>query len=861
MKNSHRIGFISVFGFVFAIYAWTMAPSVSFWDCGEYIATSYILGVPHPPGSPLQVLVRRIFTLLPIGSEIAFRSNLFSVLVSSLTAAFLYLCIYEIITRFKKPNTPVEKLIAHGSGIMGAVIASFSFTVWHNAVESESYAPATFLLVFSLWLALTWAKRMKRKFLLVIGYIFGLSIGFHLTPLLAAPAVLIFVLIIRPDIIKDLKFIFIIILLFLMGTTTYGYLVIRARQNPAINEASPTDFQKFWDVFTRKQYGPMKLLPRQTQLETEMGVIPAFAEQLKMYFKYLSWQWTPYPREEAMGQTISPQTRLYSRAFTTLFLFLAFFGMFSCYKLNRKVFLLFFITLFFASVGLVGYMNFKFSPSDPNPQHQPREVRERHYFFGPSFVLFGFFIGMAVYGCFETLSRFRLVAYLIFPLTLVPIIGNYHSHANRRGNYIADDFGYNMLSSCDDNSILFTNGDNDTFPLWFAQEVKKVKPTVVVCNFSLLNTPWYMKQMKAKGVPMSLTDFQIENLIAYPVIKDDKPLRETLLMKDIALRDIIATNTGKSFKPGLLLPLKRSTLPKDYRDMFTEELIHPSIYTKLLPRNYWMRLPSEYLLPHREFADLVMKDYKGKMNIYFAVTCSRDNTKGFEPYLRMEALAKRLLPNRGEEFDIQKSDSLLNKVFRYRSIFDPSVYKDTNARRLISNYASAYFYLGLAYKQKGILDRAIEAFEIANKLQPGQLVPVEYWLTDLYTQKGDYAKAESLLLKSISNSPSAPLWYLLGKIYMAQAKKEKAETAFKEATKLNKSEPSGYAGLLQLYETLGDSQKIGEILNSIPEKSQFVSRLFYLLKNEKREDLAQLVLERWVATHPYDTSALKLLKD
>lgn len=861
MKNPQRIGFIGVFGFAFIIYIWTIAPSVSFWDCGEYIATSYILGVPHPPGSPLQVLIRRIFTLIPIGNEIAFRSNLFSVLVSSLTAAFLYLSIYEIISRFRRPSTMIEKVMTHASGVVGAMIASFSFTVWHNAVESESYAPATFLLVFSLWLTLTWAKRRKRKYLLLIGYIFGISVGIHLTPLLAAPGVLIFVLLIRPDIIKDVKFILIIILLFFMGTTTYGYLVIRARQNPSINEAAPTNTQKLWDVVTRKQYGPTKILPRQTQVQTRMRVIPAFGEQLKVYFKYLSWQWGPYPREEAVGQSTSTRTRAVFKVLIPLFIFLAFLGMFSCYKFNRKAFLLLFITLFLASVGLVVYMNFRFSPSDPDPEHQPREVRERHYFFAPSFVLFGFFIGMAVYGCWETLSRFKSVAYFILPLTVVPLIGNYHSHANRRGNFIADDFGYNMLSSCDDNSVLFTNGDNDTFPLWFSKEVKKTKPSVVICNFSLLNTPWYMKQMKLKGVPMSLTDFQIENLIAYPVVKDGKSVQGTLLMKDIALRDIVASNTGKSFEGGLLLPVKKSALPKKYRAMFASELVHPNSYTKLLPRKYWMKLPEEYFLPHQEYADLIMEDYEGELNIYFAVTCARDNIKGFEPYLRMEGLAKRLLRERGEEFDIQKSDSLLNNVFRYRSIFDPSVYKDENARRLLSNYSAAYFYLGLACRQKGYLDRAIEAFEISDSFEQNRLLPVEYWLTDLYARQGEYEKAEDRLLKAVSADPSVPLWYMLGKIYMDQAKNEEAKRAFKKAINLDKDEPSGYGGFLQLYDRTGDTQKLTAFLDSIPENPQLVGKLVYLLKNEKREDLAQLLLERWVTTHPYDTSALKLLKD
>jgi len=860
MRNPQRVGFFVVFGLVFFVYTWTAAPSVSFWDCGEYIATSYILGVPHPPGSPLQVLIRRLFTLIPIGSEMGFRSNLFSILVSSLTAAFLYLSIYEIISRFRSLRTTVEKAMAHASGAVGAIVTSFSFTVWHNAVESESYAPATFLFFFSLWLALTWEKRRKRKLLLLIGYIFGLSVGIHLTPLLAAPGVLVFVLLIRPDVVKDVKFLLIIVLLFFIGTSTYGYLVIRARQNPSINEASPTDFQKLKAVVMREQYGPTEILPRRTQIETGMAVIPASIEQLKIYFKYLSWQWTPHPREDTLGDGTSPRTWVLSKIAIALFLFLTLFGMFACYRINRRIFLIFFVTFFFTSIGLLGYMNLKFSPSDPNPEHQPREVRERHYFFAPSFILFGFFIGMAVYGCWELCGRFKPVAYLILPLAVIPIISNYHSHANRRGNYIADDFGYNMLSSCDDSSILFTNGDNDTFPLWFSQEVKKTKPSVVVCNFSLLNTPWYMKQMKLKGVPMSLTDFQIDNLIAYPVIKDGQPVEGTLIMKDIALRDIITTNTGKSFRPELLLPLKRSTLPKKYRAMLTSELVHPNIYTKLLPREYWMRLPAEYFLPHHEFADLVMKDYEGRLEIYFAVTCAQDNLKGFARYLTMEALVKRLVPDRVEDFDVQKSDSLLNTVFRFRSLFDESVYKDDNARRLISNYVAAYFYLGLAYKHQGNLDAAIATFEVADRFGHNRVLPVEYWLSYLYTEKGELAKAEKRLLQALSDDPSVPLSYMLGKIYLAQNRSEEARELFEQAIKLNAKEPSGYGGLLQLYDETGYAERVTALLDSLPEDPQLVSKLVYLLKTEDREDLAQLVLKRWVATHPRDTSASKLLK-
>ena len=150
-----------------------------------------------------------------------------------------------------------------------------------------------------------------------------------------------------------------------------------------------------------------------------------------------------------------------------------------------------------------------------------------------------------------------------------------------------------------------------------------------------------------------------------------------------------------------------------------------------------------------------MDDYDGELGVYFAVTCSRENLRGLEPYLRMEALVKRLLPDRGnEEFDVERSDSLLNKVYRYRSIFNPSVYKNVNAKRLVSNYVAAYFYLGLAHKRNGDLARAIKALEAADRFGRDRLLPVEYWLSYLYTENGELDKAEARLLRAVSNNDS-----------------------------------------------------------------------------------------------------------
>ena len=103
MREGHlnRVLAGSVFAASFLTYFSTMAETVSYWDCGEFIATSYILGVPHPPGSPLFLIIGRIFSMIPFSSDIAFRVNLISPLVSALSVMFLYLIIVQLVTLFR----------------------------------------------------------------------------------------------------------------------------------------------------------------------------------------------------------------------------------------------------------------------------------------------------------------------------------------------------------------------------------------------------------------------------------------------------------------------------------------------------------------------------------------------------------------------------------------------------------------------------------------------------------------------------------------------------------------------------------------------------------------------------------------
>ena len=204
----NRIAAWAVFILAFVGYAASVSPTVSYWDCGEFAATAYRMGVPHPPGSPLFLLVGRIFSMFPAISQIgyslglaltnydvAYRINLISTLASALTVLFLYLTIVRMIVQWKnKPEETLEALKITLSSAIGALTFAFTYSHWFNAVESEVYASSIFFTAIVIWLIMLWLEKPddihSDVYLLLIAYMIGLSIGVHLLNVLAIPFIL-----------------------------------------------------------------------------------------------------------------------------------------------------------------------------------------------------------------------------------------------------------------------------------------------------------------------------------------------------------------------------------------------------------------------------------------------------------------------------------------------------------------------------------------------------------------------------------------------------------------------------------------------------------------------------------------------
>jgi len=885
------IGFFSVFVVLFSVYLYTIAPTVSLWDCGEFIACSHILGVAHPPGTPFYVLIGRVFDILLPWGEVAKRINFLSILSGALAGGFLFLIILKVLSRFKENKADKFSLGNHLIAIFSSIGAGFCFSVWDSSVEAEVYATSLLILTMIIWLVLHWddnrGKVGNNNLLLLLVYLLALSVGIHLLPLLLLPGALVFILLVDWKVFKNPKLIAVALILVVIGVSTYLYLIIRAQANPGINESDPTTWIKLWDVISRKQYGEMDLYPRHTSWKTNLSLIPAFIEQLKVFFKYFSWQFFPYPREAT-----STLIRYISIFGTYAYVLIGFWGMFVHFKKDRKSFYLFFIAYILLTIGLVVYLNHEFSPSDPNPAHQPREPRERDYFWTAGFFFFMFYVALALYWIYEQLKKNKIIpAYCVlgfsFIMGFVPLISNIKSHANRRENWIAHNYAHNLLSSAGENSVFFTNGDNDTFPLWFLQEVKSFrkfdavkKKGVRVACFALMNTEWYIKQMKKSGIPM---DF-------------DTPFRGTYF-ESVYLRDKRSKGIEQEFEDWIIdnLPYLKTNDGK--------VIMRKEIATRLII------LCSQGIKP--TYNDLIMisdsfvrkyikDDFNPSVNIYFSSTVSPGNKNWLEDHLLLEGLAYRLVGKKGKNMmDVSRFLDLFENKLKFNSVSNPNVYKGPAAERIVRNYVLTFYQFGLKLMGEAISSKKpvnLEKFKIdlneekKEKLENAAvlfkksisvsedyslLIPIFNELRIIYIVLGEPDSFIALINEIPEDRFLSEFQFFKGQLFLdklvfnkdipeeeKQILVQKVESEFKKI--LGSSEDgkniNAYIGLLDLYAEIGEKNK-KDILTAelVTDPRIFSSVFMYNYDYKKDTAMSIYLLKRWLEVNPYDKKAKILL--
>ncbi len=485
---------------VWILYLITLCPTTAFWDTSEYIATAHILGIPHPPGNPTFVVLARAWDILLAftGLPHAQRINLFSATMGGLAHACWFLVAHRILAFYSR-----SRVFRLAGAAVAVLISATAFTVWNQSnVNEKVYTVSLFTIALLSWLAFVWRDNLGKgkddNLILLMVFILALSVGNHLMAFLAAPALVVYVLVVAPRTFVNWKLWVGALVVIALGLSIHLFLPLRAGLKPIIDEADPSTLQSLWDSLLRKQYDKPSMLmnPVTPQVPRDIGLL---FWQIANYLQYFDWQWA---RSVAGPDSFFGMPR---PLFTIVFVLLGVWGAVTHFKRDRTSWwyvLLLFLTL---SGGLVFYLNFKYGFTVPaaGVNADMREVRERDYFFIGSFSVWGIWAGIGLAALWRELAqrargieeRQLAAASPVLLVAFIPLVLNW-GWASRRGDYAARDWAYNLLQSVEPYGVLFTNGDNDTFPLWYAQEVEGVRKDVTVIVTSYLNTNWYVKQLR-----------------------------------------------------------------------------------------------------------------------------------------------------------------------------------------------------------------------------------------------------------------------------------------------------------------------------------------------------------------------------
>ena len=430
-------------------------------------------------------------------------------------------------------------------------------------------------------------------------------------------------------------------------------------------------------------------------------------------------------------------------------------GLFFQFNTKQKDFWVVMLLFFFTGIAIVIYLN-----------QYPYQPRERDYAFAGSYYAFAIWIGLGVLGLYTLLKK-KLPALAsagiatVVTLVLVPGImaaENWDDH-DRSNRYTARDFAYNYLSSCAKNAILFTNGDNDTFPLWYAQEVEGYRTDVRVVNLSLLNTDWYIDQMKRKAydsepVPFSLNhDQYVQGTRDVVYLVEDPRLNGQFIDAKQAM-DFVSSDDPSTRLPQApdeyYIPSKSFSLIVDTNKVIANGTVNAKDKDKILSAIQW-KLDKNYLLK----SDLMILDLLAHNNwerpVYFAITVGDDGYLGLQDYFQLEGLAYRLVPIKNQSSDGQigriDGDIMYKNVmskFKWGGINNPKVYLDENNLRMTMNLRNNFARLAQQLVAEGKRDSAVKVLDKCMELMPNNLVPYNYFVigvADGYYRTNEIKKA------------------------------------------------------------------------------------------------------------------------
>ncbi|MDR1729564.1 MAG: DUF2723 domain-containing protein [Prevotellaceae bacterium] len=437
-------------------------------------------------------------------------------------------------------------------------------------------------------------------------------------------------------------------------------------------------------------------------------------------------------------------------------------------KEGAQSFWITFVLFFMTGLAIVLYLN-----------QTPYQPRERDYAYAGSFYAFCIWIGLGVLCIAELLSKAldkrvsALLATLIcLPVPVLMANQNWNDH-DRSNRYTARDFGQNYLMTLPENAVIFTNGDNDTFPLWYNQEVEGVRTDTRVTNLSYLQMAWYADQMKRQAytsdpLPISFQPYQYSNGrldVAYLLEMINEPMNlgtaiELLKSNDPKYKSLVAQRYGDDFD---FLPTRKFFLPVDSAAALKTGTVSPENAGRIVNQMDLDFSKKSYLGKHEMIILDMLQHNNWERPIYFAVTVGNDSYMGLQDYFQLEGMAYRVVPVKGGNRVNTEAmyDNMMNK-FKWGGIENPKVYLDENNLRMTATLRHMFSRLAGGLIAEGKKEKALAALDYCMEVIPSTTVPHTYVsivLASQYYQLGEKDKAEAILNKMLQTSLDHLAWF------------------------------------------------------------------------------------------------------
>ena len=465
MSFLKRLDIFAILSFIVPlfIYLLTLAPSVTFFDSGEFITAISCLGSPHSPGYPFFVNYAKPFTWLPFGS-VAFRINFATAISGALACYGTYLLTaYLLKDELINSDEKIDRLIKGGAALAASITFCCSPRLWLQSNHDKPYPLLAFIVAVTLYLVFRWRDSYREgnerpSFIYIAAFLSGLATGTHQTIILMIPSFALLILAMNWRIVFRLRDFVIAFIFGILGFAINIHLPIRATKFPVLNWANPQTLEQFLWHFLRKGYPSEKVERGWSLLWSQMNAFNI-----------------PYE-------------------FTRFGLFIMLIGMGAYFFKKRDEILAYVLALFCFLLVIVGHFN---APFDL--------IFLTEEFFTPLYMYSAVFVGMGLYfligkvmnfasGMSGILNPVLIRGVIIVALSLLPVTvcGLNYVKNDQHLNYVAYDYASNVLRSAPQGAVLYTWGDSGAFPLWYIQGIEKMRPDLDIVHTPHLVFDWYL---------------------------------------------------------------------------------------------------------------------------------------------------------------------------------------------------------------------------------------------------------------------------------------------------------------------------------------------------------------------------------